>query len=1165
MAIKLNLVFAGDSSGAEAALASVDKGLNEAAAEAKRLAAAMDAADKSIEQLAAAQTRAKTETVAAKVALKAGSITAQEYNVRLLETKTALALVESGHRSAVNALKQAQNALGGAKVSSGQAAAGYQNFGRQVQDVAVQLQGGANLGTIISQQGGQIADAVAMMGGRAAGFASFMAGPWGALITVGTGVLVNLGIEAANAGAEMDKVKFASNALGDAQGILGNVLDITTGKIKTQSSALIALARAQIIAGQIEAKKRQAEAQSAITASAGFRTEFGGGLGGGFSVTRRQGAEAQVESNFRNGIINTDQAIQQLDRLRKAGSITEEKFVEMAQAYANFGVEQANLDVFKSAEKLLNGKGGRELLKPEKSSTKGTKDELGKLQSFADQVRAKVAGINDEFAELPTQVEKSNAATRQLDLILASVEKRKGLSPAVVTKLRQEIEATRDTIENSLNKPFNDYIEKAQQAAEIDKLLLAGREDEARALQIVLGLQEKQGPLQKEQLQAVLETVQKQREMSMVLRDQGALIDANINAVRDFRGALTGTVADMLRGRLSVERILASIGNSYITIMSQKIVEGIFGDTLRKLEAQASGADKVDAAGNRIASSLDKGGKAVEDFGSVVARVSAEISGGRTGGSSVGSLAEAASGAAGSLGSFLDKITSGLVEKVAQRASGGVPEATGDEIVVTANKNRKVDLSGTGEMLINLVDQSLRRFGIVVPKVLTESLKGVFSRFEQALPNAMRGAFTGAAASKLILGNGGSSIGGAIGGAIGQKMGEKFLSSGLEKVGGKLLGSVAGPLGGIVGGILGGALGGLFKSTKTGGASIGLDAQGNAGITGTGGNSADLKKTASGYAGTVVSALDQIAQALGAELGNFAVAIGKRSSGYIKVDSTGNVGATTAKKRGANIIYDGKDEGEAIMAALANAISDGAIAGVSAAVQKALKSSTDVDKALKEALKVQDVELLIGGIGAEMEKAFREFESQAKERLRIGREYGFDLAKLEERNAADRLKLQEKLLRDQVGSLQDLIEEMTAGSLFEGSAVDQRQKLLEEIATVRVKASAGEDGAADKLTQLLQKLNEVSKEAYGTTGGFASDRQTILDAARDTIAKANQRVTQAQAISDPAVVNALDENNDQNARMLAELGLNNEYLRQFLGSLNGRAGITGLAQLARTS
>ena len=144
---------------------------------------------------------------------------------------------------------------------------------------------------------------------------------------------------------------------------------------------------------------------------------------------------------------------------------------------------------------------------------------------------------------------------------------------------------------------------------------------------------------------------------------------------------------------------------------------------------------------------------------------------------------------------------------------------------------------------------------------------------------------------------------------------------------------------------------------------------------------------------------------------------------------------------------------------------------------------------------------------------------------------------------------------------------MTSGSLFEGSAVDQRTALLEQIAQVRDAAAKGEEGAADKLATLLEQLNSVSKDAYGTTGGFAGDRELILDAARDTITKANQRVAEAQAqaakASDPALTEtnaALDENNDQNAKIIAQLTESNKLLGQLLQS--GKFDLSGLIAAA---
>lgn len=1189
MTLKTSLVMSGDASGAQTALDSMGKNLSQATAEAKRMADAMDAADKQIEALAAAQARAAQATLAAKNAFKAGEISVKDYNARLLETKTGLSIFEAGHRQAVTALKQAQTSLGGAKVSTGQAAAGYQNFGRQVQDVAVQLQGGANIGTIISQQGGQIADAVAQMGGRFAGLASFLAGPWGAALIVGTGLLVDLGIELFKAGDAAEETDKKSLSLTDAlskvhygteearKALVEYNAEQARARQNTESMIKLNLADAE---ASLKAALATRLKTKALLEAVPFEENPNDPLAQQNIGAREVYAKRLSDNDA--GFKDAMQNIRELrikDAVRDAGASADplkainNRFDDMAEAAKRAAAGNNALSrSLKGTLTAIEQRRAAELKSEQESrrsprTRRASADQAGRRTEYSEDLARKIANVRDQFSDLPSSVTRAEKAMRDLDGISSDLARRP-LTPNVKA-LVGEIGRAKAAINESLNRPFDDFLEKAREGAEIDKLLLAGREDEARALQIVLGLQEKQGPLQREQLDAVLATVRKQREMGVVMRDQRDLISANIAAVQDFRGALEGTVADALRGRFSVERVLSSIGNSFITITSKKLVESMFGDTLRQLEAQATGSDKVEAAGKLIAGSLEDGANAVKSFADVVNSANAAIRA-KSSSSAATSLGTVAGAAAGSVSDLFGKLASGVAEKIALNAGaiggGGIPETSGAEIVVTANKGRKVDLSGTSGLLVDIVDRTMQQLGFRIPGVVTAGIKGALGKLEQSLPQALQGAFTGTAASRIILGDKGTggSIGSAIGGALGGKIGEQVLSKGLTAVGGKLLGSFAGPLGSALGGVLGGLIGGAFKKTTSGGASIGLNAQGNGAVTGTAGNSGDLKKMASGYGGTVISALDQIAQALGADLGNFNVAIGKRSSGYIKVSASGNAAATTGKKVTSDIIYNGKDEGEAIMAALANAIGDGAIKGVSAAVQRALKSSTNVDQAVKEALKVSQVELAIGGIGAEMSKVFADFERQAAERLKVAQQYGFDVVKLEQVNAKDRLKLTDRLLKEQVGSLQDLITEMTSGSLFEGSSVDQRSKVLDQISVAKAQAAAGEEGAADKLAQLLQQLNSVSRDAYGTTGGFAADRSTILDVARETVAAANQRIVDAQKATDPALAETngqLNEANDQLSRLAALTGESVEYLRTITAQF-GLGGYGGLAAIA---
>lgn len=1171
MALKTSLVIAGDASSAVAALRDVDAAGGRAEQSAKKLAQTYAETDKAITRLATAQAAAKLEMAAAKAAYSAGELSLTQYNVALLETKTALSLVETQHRSAVTALRQVDQVLGKAPVSAGQAQAGYTNLGRQMQDVAVQLQGGANIGTILAQQGGQVADAVAQMGGRFGGLASFLAGPWGAAIIVGAGVVLNLAESlwkssdaADEAGASLKKVELGSSGLAEAQSVLGQVFDLTTGKLKNQNEMLILNARLTAINLRADALKEKAS-------SSGTIAKFGDRLGGAslgsimldsakdlvtFSGTRRTDADVarakdvtKLLADMQSGKVSRESALQRSETLDFSGlAVTRQ---DLQQAIIDQASSSLKTTAAEMIDKSLNGgQLSSGLLKPDKpQKLKKVADRSAQLANFGDDEASKIANIRAQFSDLPSEVKKSEQAMRQLDDILADIGRKKGLKPDVATALRKEIEATKGAINDSLNKPFDDYLEKSREAAAIDRLLVAGKDDEAEALKIIIGLKQSMGPLDAGQVNAVLATVEAQRRLSMVLRDQRALIAANVRAVTDMRGALEDTIAGALRGRLSAQSIISSLGNSFVNITTQKIVESMFGDTLRQLEEQASGQGGVRKSGEAMASTMDFASTSVRDFATTVQLLNAQI---KAGASPV-RIANAVGGAV-SAGAAI--ATPDL--RTAIYAAIGT--------TVTGKRNATPDLTGTSALLITMTDSLLHRLGLGLPKAFTESIKAPLAKLETAIPGALAGAFTGSAASKLILGSAGSGAGGAIGGALGTKFLEKPLSKGIEAAFGKGLGSIAGPLGGIVGGLVGGLIGGLFNKAKTGGASVGLLSNGKAGVTGSGGNSDTLKGSTNSLGGSISQGLTQIADRLGASLGQFSVAIGMRND-YYRVSASGSIANATTKHPGSDVLYDGTDQAQAVSIALANAISDGAIKGISAAVQKALKSSTDIDQALAEAMKVSDLELAIGGIGAELGKAFKDIERQASERLRIAKEYGFDIVKVEERNAADRLKLSQKLMAEQVGSLQTLIDNLTSGSLFEGSAIDQRDALKEQIAKVKAEADAGTEGAADKLAGLFEQLNTVSKDAYGTTGGFAADRSTILDQARDTIAKANQRISDAQKASDPALATTnatLDEIADQTSRTLAALGLSNELLAQIAAS-GGTPNFGSLALLARTS
>lgn len=370
---------------------------------------------------------------------------------------------------------------------------------------------------------------------------------------------------------------------------------------------------------------------------------------------------------------------------------------------------------------------------------------------------------------------------------------------------------------------------------------------------------------------------------------------------------------------------------------------------------------------------------------------------------------------------------------------------------------------------------------------------------------AALGAVVGPAVTKL-LGIRGSKTGATIGGAVGAAAGA---ASGIP--GGQQIGA-------ILGSIQGSIIGGLFKKPKTGSATI-TNTTGDAVL---GGNNAESKASAATMGKNIQGTLAQIAQSLGGQLGAFSVSIGMKD-GNFRVDPTGK--GIVKTKQGAKDF--GKDQAAAEAAALADAIADGAVIGLSEKVQAALRSSTDIDRALREALKVDELETLLAGVGGPLTKQIKDFDRQAAERVRIAKQYGFDVLKVEKLNAEERVKLIDQILGSRIAPLKDLIASIDFGDLFEGSIVDQLAKLKGESAKARADAEAGLDGAAERFADLERSIIDKTMEGFGTAGPeLANARQEARSAAERIIELENARVKAAQDAT-KETNNQLSELNDQ--------------------------------------
>lgn len=773
---------------------------------------------------------------------------------------------------------------------------------------------------------------------------------------------------------------------------------------------------------------------------------------------------------------------------------------------------------------------------------------------FAAQVEDRVQQINERWRAQPSLVRQARGAIDDLDDIIATAQtrlQRGGLGGQEAAALRERITQAQGAIQvvaEGLNQPFERLQAQGEQQITLLQLVRAGREDEAAALQQIYQLQEQVGVVTRDQREAVLANVVAERELNEAIARRGEIIGTYQRSIGDVRSDLEGLLSGQGNGNF-----FANLRRNFQQVQGRILTEQIFGPALRGLDEYVRQETSIQSSVDIMTAGTERAGNAANDFAEVLGRASAHIADiASQPGGGIASVAGVGGAAGGDDVSALGQIARSVAlaaDNVGQAAGAIAKASSGDasdrDIVVRGSVMALNPNVFFQRLVDDLLDPGLRALDHLLGTNFFIGLRGVLSGGIQGYMTAGPfGAVLGALGGIKGLPEGISKgLARALGGAqtgtqiagIGKALGIKTSSTG-GAIGGAIGGATGIPGMQIVGGILGSVVGGLLKKTPYGTAVVS-----GAGEAAVSGNKKSARAAAGSLAEAVQNGIAGIAEQLGGEVGDYLVSIGTYKD-KVRVSGSGKQG----KLKGGDVVDFGKDGGEAGVAyAIQNAIADGGIKGLSSAVQRALGSSKNIDKAVKEALKVQEVEVAIGGIGALAAKEFRAFEAQARERVRVARDYGFDLVAIEKYNAEQRAALTEKLLDAQVGSLKRLVDEMTSGSLFEGSALDRRTALLAQIEAARGDLTAGKEGAGDRLAELFEQLNSLSKEIYGTTGGFASDRASILDQATAAISKANERIAAASAASDPALATtnaALDENNDQNAQMIVQLGQLSEQI-----------------------
>ena len=316
---------------------------------------------------------------------------------------------------------------------------GVQQAGMQLNDFATSVSTGASPLQAFNQQIGQLGYAMSMMGGVAGRIGAFLAGPWGALV-IGAAMAISFFVEKLMAGEKAAaQLEVASSALSSGQSALGDMFDMTSGKIKsnTLETRLNTLAKIENLKATAAEQKasltslnKQIQRTGALNTvtdklgliATGFYSEglgsaggFFPGLTGGMSQIDKNRSDlvkfsTDVETamaNAQKGVAGADKEIEKLfrriDKLDLRG--TRFKKTELQQALLS-GTSGAALEALipKLEQSVNQGSVAAGLLKPEREKKPKVVSETDKLRAAQKAIIAEFEAGNLTLAEFETKL-----------------------------------------------------------------------------------------------------------------------------------------------------------------------------------------------------------------------------------------------------------------------------------------------------------------------------------------------------------------------------------------------------------------------------------------------------------------------------------------------------------------------------------------------------------------------------------------------------------------------------------------------------------------------------------------------------------------------------------------------------------------------------------------
>lgn len=1049
--------------------------------------------------------------------------------------------------------------------------------GQQLQDIAISLYSGQRAGVVFAQQLPQMAFALSALEGstnktlsRLGAFATFLSGPWGVAIgisAVAAGTLIAKLFEGEKA---MEAMQVASDNTGAAQSALGQMFDLTTGKITNNTQALRDNIYMQQIAMQNKAIIARQAGEEALDASgAGVTTATGRAWARLQAIATRDPnvirfAEDRIAAQeaggrrfeglgrgVAQGGISREDAGKILEAQRK--QLGDTKYFAL-QDYLNRSAEEFSANkAARDMEAALGGKLSDSLRKPGKETKPkktGGRDVLQEARAIEDAVNssaAAVANLRGQFDDAPKDIDKAAKATLDLDKILKDIERR--ATDGKLTEAQKKIDAqTRKEIEDFgrlksayLKRPVEDRIRAGEQELELERLVLSGREDEAQILSFQHDVMRQMNVTTEEQLRKELEgreigwdryelLVKQREEMIAMQKAQerldraGLSITSQLREIDGLRTSIEMAIAAAPKNAMgAITGLWKDIRTQFGALSARQLTDQLFGSVFEDIEAELR---KRTPEGKASTAFVESTGRAT---------------------------------------TAMDSLTRGfddLTATVRRAANDNSQTATGSiydvvdtaDIVVSGSRSRSRSTYKTQPMPTGLPaaelyqlasTRSFERFlgeGSPIAKILGAGFRGLL----EAGP--IGGGIRGLSA---LVGN--SS-------ALGRTL--ESLSNAAPQIGmalqaNKFIGSLLGNdeiKGGNSIGLISPFLTRIFGSAKRGSATITGSADDFA--VAVRGNTSKYKQASSAAADSVIDSIASIAEQLGGTVdpSRGSVSIGIRKGRY-RVDPTG-AGRTKAKK---GVLDFGDDAEAAARAAMIDLINDGVIQGLKAGTQRLIQAGKDLDVQLQKALdfesvfsRLKEIDDPVGAALDTLDKEFGRLKTIFGEAGASAAEY----ADLERLYGVERAKAIEEVSDRVAGSLKELYGELTIGN--NGKSLRDRLSAAQAAYDpLKARVESGDRSAFDAFAKAAQDLLGVQREFSGSQSPYFSLLEEVTRLTKTAIDREANIVSIAEGRDSPFT--STGAANPTYAPVVSAIGETNQILVSGFRALLAAGGGNGIS------